>query len=106
MTPITRPLGDIDPRLLEAVKEVRPVKVEGTQNATKIDDHSDNSVNKTMPWLVLCGIISGVALGLAIGARDNGLRAERETRLMRLEVDELKVALQVQGIKIHEGSTP
>jgi hypothetical protein len=32
--------------------------------------------------------------------------AERESRLQRLEVDEMKVALQVQGIKVHEGSTP
>jgi hypothetical protein len=59
-----------------------------------------------MPWLIMVGIIAGVSLGLSIGSRDTANKAERETRLQRLEVDELKVALQVQGIKIHEGSTP
>src|SRR5690349_5598848 len=94
--PDTRPLGDNWPQ----------IKVEGRGHSTSSRVHNDNSTNKPMPWLVLCGIISGMSLGLAIGARDNGLKAERETRLMRLEVDELKVALQVQGIKIHEGSSP
>ncbi len=32
----------------------------------------DNSVNKPMPWLVLCGIISGLALGLSIGSMMTG----------------------------------
>jgi hypothetical protein len=67
-------------------------------------------INKALPWVVLVAIVScslaGVGLGLGIGARDTANRAERESRLQRLEIDEMKVALQTQGIKIHEGSTP
>jgi len=66
--------------------------------------------NDALPWVVLVAIVTctlgGVALGLGIGARDTANRAERESRLQRLEIDEMKVALQVQGIKVHEGSTP
>jgi len=55
--------------------------------------------------LIAC-LLSGAAIGLSVGARDtanNALKiAERETRLQRLETDELKVALKAQGIKIHE----
>lgn len=86
-----------------------PVEVTAHERAnqtTKVEQH----INKPMPWIVLVAIVScslgGVGLGLGIGARDTANRAERETRLQRLEVDELKVALQVQGIKVHEGSTP
>lgn len=74
----------------------------------------DQSVNKTLPWVVLVAIVAcslgGAALGLSIGARDTAVEAkriaDRETRLQRLELDEMKVALQTQGIKVHEGSTP
>ena len=37
---------------------------------------------------------------------DAKARIDRETRLLRLEIDELKVAIATQGIKIHEGSSP
>jgi hypothetical protein len=47
-------------------------------------------------------LFSGVATFAAVKASI----AERESRLQRLEVDEMKVALQVQGIKVHEGTTP
>jgi hypothetical protein len=83
-----------------------PVKVEGTGHSVKSQVTTDNSVNKTMPWMVLLGILAGVSLGISIGCLRIAAIAERESRLQRLEVDELKVALQVQGIKIHEGSTP
>jgi hypothetical protein len=70
----------------------------------------DNSVNKALPWVVLVAVVAcslgGVGLGLGIGARDTANRAEREARLQRLEIDEMKVALKTQGIKVHEGSTP
>jgi hypothetical protein len=79
-------------------------------NAGNFRQDVDNSVNKTMPWVVLVAIVScsmgGAALGISIGSRDTANRSERESRLQRLEIDEMKVALQVQGIKVHEGSTP
>ncbi len=75
---------------------------------TQID--ASNRKNDALPWVVLVAIVScslgGVGLGLGIGARDVANKAERESRLQRLEIDEMKVALQTQGIKIHEGSTP
>jgi hypothetical protein len=86
-----------------------PIEVTAHEKANQTTN-VDQSVNKTLPWVVLVAIVScslgGVGLGLGIGARDVANKAERESRLQRLEVDEMKVALQVQGIKIHEGSTP
>lgn len=86
-----------------------PIEVTAHEKANQTTN-VDQSVNKTLPWVVLVAIVScslgGVGLGLGIGARDTANRAERESRLQRLEVDEMKVALQVQGIKTHEGSTP
>lgn len=77
---------------------------------------ADQSIGKNdaLPWVVLVAIVacsmSGIGLGLSIGARDTANEAkriaDRETRLQRLELDEVKVALQTQGIKVHEGSTP
>ena len=70
----------------------------------------DKSVGKVAAWvvglivamamLVGAGIVMSVWMIIAYG------ETEREVRLQRLEVDELKVALQVQGIKTHEGSSP
>ena len=92
----------------------RAVAVSGTGHSTRteIDNSQGKRTNDALPWVVIAIVatvacsMAGVALGLSIGSRDTANRAERETRLQRLEVDELKVALQVQGIKIHEGSTP
>ena len=105
---------------------------DGTQGdradrASNITKHinRDHSVgkNQALPWVVIAIVavvactLSGMAIGLAAGTRDLATRtesravesaklAEREMRLLRLEVDELKVALQVQGIKVHEGVKP
>ncbi len=71
---------------------------------------NDNSVNKTMPWIALAMLVSGVAMGLSIGARDTSLEAkriaDRETRLLRLQLDDLRTTLKAQGIKIHDQETP
>jgi hypothetical protein len=91
-----------------------PVSADVPYNRGNVHQAVDNSVNKPMPWVVLVAIVAcsmaGVALGLSIGAKDTANEskriAERETRLQRLELDEMKVALQTQGIKVHEGSTP
>lgn len=53
--------------------------------------------------LVLAALFTA---GVSVYAATKASIAERESRLQRLEVDEMKVALQVQGIKVHEGSTP
>lgn len=78
----------------------------GQQAASVIQVES----NKFLGVFVVIGLlaiaISSVALGLSIGARDTANRSERESRLQRLEVDEMKVALQKQDIEIHEGSSP
>lgn len=84
----------------------------GAAQSTQIDN--SNRKNDALPWVVLVAIVScsmaGAALGISIGARDDALEAkriaDRESRLQRLELDEVKVALQTQGIKVHEGSTP
>ncbi len=98
---------------LETENYVRPSSpIAFEQTGTGNAGHLSNTwnINSPLPWIALIAILSGLSLGLAIGARDaanHALKiAERETRLQRLEVDELKVALQTQGIKIHEGSTP
>lgn len=83
-------------------------------NAGNFRQDVDYSVNKPMPWIVLVAIVAcsmgGAALGISIGARDDALEAkrisDRESRLLRLEIDEMKVALKTQGIEFHEGSTP
>lgn len=81
---------------------------------TRIDERRTNSpsasvhVVHAMDPLVQAILVLGVlvAIGLGVYGAIKGSIAERESRLQRLEVDEMKVALQVQGIKVHEGSTP
>lgn len=78
----------------------------GYQSASVIQVESSKLVGLFVVVALLAIAGASLAVGLAIGARDDSHRAERETRLQRLELDEMKVALQTQGIKIHEGSTP
>lgn len=78
----------------------------GYQGASVIQVES----NKLVGLLIVLALVAiagaAFAVGLALGAKDDARKAERESRLQRLEVDEMKVALQIQGIEIHEGSTP
>ena len=98
---------------LEMDNDQLPVNIEAREKSS-ISSTVNNSrnINQALPWVVIAIVatvacsMAGVSLGLAIGSRDTANRAERESRLQRLEVDEMKVALQVQGIKIHEGSSP
>lgn len=78
----------------------------GQQSASVIQVESNKLITSLVAVVVLAIGLAALALGLSIGARDMAAKAERESRLQRLEVDELKVALQTQGIEIHEGSTP
>ena len=97
----TRQMGDI-PMGFHAESNERSAQV--------IQVESSRLLLPMMFMALLACLIAGFAIGLSIGSRDTANEAkriaERETRLQRLEVDELKVALQVQGIKIHEGSKP
>lgn len=89
-----------------------PLSKIGAKDSGPITATVDQSIRKNdaLPWVVLVAIVAcsmgGIAVGLAIGAKSEAAKAERETRLMRLEIDEMKVALKTQGIETHEGSTP
>lgn len=86
-----------------------------TQTQTRThDDHSTSSpkaevhivyaMNPTVQAILVLGVIA--SMGIATYGAVKGSIGERESRLQRLEVDEMKIALQLQGIKVHEGSTP
>lgn len=63
--------------------------------------------NKLMPWLFLVCMLSGVSIGLSALAVNLANKAERESRLQRLETDEMKVALSIHGISTHQdGDSP
>lgn len=66
--------------------------------------HVVHAMHPVVQALLVLGVL--VAVGLGVYGAVLGRIAERESRLQRLEVDEMKVALQVQGIKTHEGSKP
>ncbi len=89
-------------------------------NSGNVYSPVDNSVNKSLPWMVLIAVVScsmaGFAIALSIGARDVALRAEktardqddnldkkvlREARLLQLEIDEQGAALNRAGISLH-----
>lgn len=78
----------------------------GPQAASVIQIESNKLVGLFVVVALLAIGVAAYALGLAVGARDDANEAKKEARLQRLEVDEMKVALQVQGIKVHEGVTP
>lgn len=78
----------------------------GSQAASVIQIESNKLVGVFVVLALLAVGGAALAIGLSIGARDTAKQSERESRLQRLEIDEMKVALQTQGIKIHEGSTP
>lgn len=63
--------------------------------------------NKLMPWLFLVCVLAGVSIGLSALAVSLANKAERESRLQRLETDEMKVALSIHGISTHHpGDSP
>jgi hypothetical protein len=104
--------ADVDVRNEWGLPAIEVTAQERANQTTQID--ASNRKNDALPWVVLVAIVAcsmaGAAIGLSIGARDTANEAkriaDRETRLQRLELDEVKVALQTQGIEVHEGSTP
>lgn len=67
-----------------------------------------HAMNPTVQAILILAAI--LTTGVATYAAVKASIAEREARLQRLETDEMKVALKMQGIKIHEdvleGSSP
>ena len=71
------------------------------QSASVIQIESGKLIPVALALVCVSMCIAGVAIGLSLNAIDNAHRAERETRLQRLETDELKAAVVRSGIKIH-----
>lgn len=78
----------------------------GPQAASVVQIESNKLVAVMIVLAVIAISLASISLGLSIGAKETAARSEREARLQRLETDELKVALSVQGIKTHEGFSP
>ena len=67
--------------------------------------------SKLLPWLMLCCVLSGIAVALAVVMTvvytQNYRELEREYRLQRLETDEMNVRLELAGIPKHrKGDSP
>ncbi len=58
---------------------------------------SDRSRNKAMPWL--SALVAGIAVALAIDARIDASKAEREARMLEYYVLELDAKLIAAGFK-------
>jgi hypothetical protein len=75
--------------------------------ASVVQIESHKLVGTLLVLSVLSISLASVALGLSVGAKETAARAERETRLQRLETDELKSAVVRAGIKLHlESDSP
>jgi hypothetical protein len=90
----TRPLAsDFDPYALEANVDAKPGG--STSAVVKQNSENDNSVNKPMPWIVLCGILAGISFGFSIPAyvQANKIRSELE---QKMQVDRAELFQQIQ----------
>lgn len=77
------------------------------QSASVVQIESHKLVGTLIVLSVLAIALASIGLGLSIGAKETATRAERESRLQRLETDELKAAVVRAGIKIHlESDSP
>jgi hypothetical protein len=74
----------------------------GPQGASVIQIDSNRLVAPLVFVAALAISLAAISLGMAIGARDTAARAERESRLQRLETDELRAALSRAGIRTHD----
>ncbi len=72
------------------------------QSASVIQIESGKLVHAALIIAFVGIALAGIGLGLSISARDTATRAERESRLQRLETDELRAALSRAGIKTHD----
>jgi len=76
------------------------------QSASVIQIESGKLVHAALIIAFIGLTLAGVGVGLSMGARDTAQRAERiserESRLQRLEIDELRAAIARAGIKVHD----
>ena len=66
---------------------------------TRVDNRRDYSINKPLPWLVLLALIAALALGLAISAFSEAVKAEREARMLEYYLLELDAKFINAGLK-------
>lgn len=66
---------------------------------TKIEQNTDNSINKPLPWIALAMLIAGVSIVMALWSRTEASKAERETRMLEYYLLELDARVIAAGIK-------
>lgn len=74
----------------------------GTQGASVIQIESNKIAGLVVIISLMAILLGALAVGLSIGSRDMAIKAERESRLQRLETDELRAALSRAGIRTHD----
>jgi hypothetical protein len=55
--------------------------------------------SKLLPWLMVCALLSGLAVGLAVLAVILGQQSEREARLAQYDFQILRAKVEAAGIK-------
>jgi hypothetical protein len=69
--------------------------------------HVESPLGKGVAAILIAGVIAAILLGgmafmSAQAAKDEARKAERESRLQRLETDEMNVRLKLAGIPEHQ----
>lgn len=72
------------------------------QSASVVQIESHKLVGTLIVLAVLAIALASVGLGLSIGAKETAARAERESRLQRLEIDEMNIRLELAKIPKHQ----
>lgn len=85
-------------------KQTRKTSTSRRHYSPSASVHVVHSINPIVQAILVLGVM--FSIGASTYAAITGGIAERESRLQRLEVDEMKVALATQGIKVHEGASP
>lgn len=58
--------------------------------------------SKLLPWLMVICLLAGVSLGISVWAIFQARIAEREARILKINVDGYETALALQGIDPHK----
>lgn len=64
-----------------------------SSHGNAIHASDDHSINKTMPWIVLVGILAGVSLGISLWAIDQA--KDTRTQLLLLREDNRQLSIEV-----------
>jgi len=64
----------------------------------------DNSINKSLPYVIGLALLAAVSLILALWARSDAARAERESRMLQYYLLELDARVIAAGIKKEDES--